>query len=147
MANGSLHTCIVLAVSGWIFSVSNGLRLTWNWFKQAGLPWLSVMVFLLYVWRLTLVISRFVSRNGILCETTLTARNCLAFLQKYCFILEWLSLHFCCDITFWKYPHNKVNVQYKIWKRLGLLKTFNTVKNTWVAKNAWLSGTQWHSKC
>jgi len=29
---------------------------------------------------------------------------------------------------------------YKIWKRLGLLKTFDTVEKTWLAKSARLSG-------
>jgi len=31
---------------------------------------------------------------------------------------------------------------YKIWKRVGLLKTFDTVEKTWLAKNARLSGIQ-----
>jgi len=30
----------------------------------------------------------------------------------------------------------------KIWKRLGLLKTFDTVEKTWLAKSARLSGIQ-----
>ena len=30
----------------------------------------------------------------------------------------------------------------KIWKRLGLLKTFDTVEKTWLAKSASLSGIQ-----
>jgi len=29
---------------------------------------------------------------------------------------------------------------HKIWKRLGLLKTFDTVEKTWLAKRARLSG-------
>jgi len=36
----------------------------------------------------------------------LTTRNfCLGLLQKYCFILGWLTLRFCCDTIFWNYPH------------------------------------------
>ena len=31
---------------------------------------------------------------------------------------------------------------YKIWKRLGLLKMFDTVEKAWLAKSARLSGTQ-----
>jgi len=31
---------------------------------------------------------------------------------------------------------------YKIWKRLGLVKTFDTVEKTWLAKSARLSGIQ-----
>jgi len=31
---------------------------------------------------------------------------------------------------------------YKIWKRLGLLKTFDTLEKTWLAKNAILNGIQ-----
>jgi len=31
---------------------------------------------------------------------------------------------------------------HKIWKRLGLLKTFDTLENIWLA----VSATQWHSK-
>jgi len=30
----------------------------------------------------------------------------------------------------------------KIWKRLGLLKTFDTVEKTWLAKSARFSGIQ-----
>jgi len=31
---------------------------------------------------------------------------------------------------------------YKIWKRLGLLKTFDTGEKTWLAKSARLNGIQ-----
>jgi len=31
---------------------------------------------------------------------------------------------------------------YKIWKRLGFLKTFDTLERTWFAKNARPSGIQ-----
>jgi len=31
---------------------------------------------------------------------------------------------------------------YKIWKRFGLLKTFDTVEKAWLAKSARLSGVQ-----
>jgi len=34
---------------------------------------------------------------------------CLGLLQKYCFILGWRALRFCCDNIFWKYPHKKIN--------------------------------------
>ena len=71
----------------------------------------------------------------------LTARNfCLGLLQKCCFILGWLALRFCCDIIFWKYPRKKL--MYKIWNKLGLLKTFETVEKTWLAKSTRLSGIQ-----
>jgi len=31
---------------------------------------------------------------------------------------------------------------YKMWKRLGLLKTFDTVEKTWLAKSARFNGIQ-----
>jgi len=36
---------------------------------------------------------------------------------------------------------------HKIWKRLGLLKTFDTVEKTWLAKSARLSGIQNGNYC
>jgi len=39
-------------------------------------PWLSVMVFLLHVWRLPLAISRSVTCKWILCEAAFSLENC-----------------------------------------------------------------------
>jgi len=54
-------------------------------------------------------------------------------------INSWMAsfTSFCCDIMFRQYPHKKV--QHKICKRLGLLKSFDTVEKTWLGKNARLT--------
>jgi len=71
MANCSLHTVSVDPI-GMNFFGFDWLPAYLKLFYVSRIAWLSVMVFLLHVRRLTLAISRFASRNPILCEAAFT---------------------------------------------------------------------------